>query len=399
MAERQLLLDLLQRHDSFYLYEESVIRAAADRLHAAFPGVQFLYSMKCNPAARVLDTLFGQGLGADAASLGEVALAEAHGVPADSIYFSAPARTEADLRAAYGRCVLIADSLREVDLIARIAAEQGGTAEIGVRINPDFTFAADQGVPGKFGVDEDALWAADLSRVRVVGVHVHAKSQELSAAVLGHYYENMFRLLGRVQEKLGVELRFANFGSGFGIPFAPGEESLDVEALGGRFQVLLADCQSAFPALRILIETGRYVSGPAGSYVTKVVDKKTSRGKTFVFLHNTLNGFARPAMSEMVRSLSPAPTPYEPLFTHVDAARILPLTDRADTETVTLAGNLCTAADIILRDAVLPRLEVGDGVVMTTAGCYAAVMTPMQFASLTPPAQLFLTEDGRVLET
>ena len=95
-------------------------------------------------------------------------------------------------------------------------------------------------MPGKFGVDEEALWNADLTGVKLVGIHVHAKSQELSAAVLAHYYENMFALIGRVQEHLGVTLRFANFGSGLGIPFAPGEEALDVEALGSRFQAMLA---------------------------------------------------------------------------------------------------------------------------------------------------------------
>lgn len=400
MATRQLLRDLLRRYDSFYLYEEALIQDAAARLEAAFPGVRFLYSMKCNPAGRVLDTLFGRGFGADAASAGEVALAEKHGVSAEGVYFSAPARTEADLRAVYGRCVLIADSLREVELIARIAAEKGETADIGIRINPDFTFTEDQGVPGKFGIDEDALWAAaphlaELS-IRVVGIHVHAKSQELSAAILARYYERMFALIGRVQQRLGVTLRFANFGSGLGIPFAPEEAPLDVAALGQRFQALAQQCHAAWPDLRLLIETGRYVSGPAGTFVTKVLEKKVSHGKTFVLLHDTLNGFSRPAVSEMVRLLSPAPTPYEPIFTHVDACRILPLTDTAETETITLAGNLCTSADIIARDALFPRLEIGDGVAMTIAGCYAAVMTPMQFASLTPPAQLFLQADGTV---
>ncbi len=400
MADRQLLLYLLREHESFYLYEQSCIRAAAQRLRTAFPDASFLYSIKCNPAGKVLDTLFSQGFGADAASAREVAMAQARGVAPEDILFSAPARTEADLRATYGRCVQVADSLREIRCIAQIASERGERARIGIRIDPDFTFTADHGVPGKFGIQESLLWEAAswLSQlpIDVVGIHVHVKSQELSAAVLTHYYENVSRLIGRVQERLGVTLRFADFGSGLGIPFAPGEGPLDIETLGACFQELSAACRSAWPGLRLFIETGRYVTGPAGTYVTTVLDKKTSRGKTFVLLHDTLNGFIRPAMSEMVRVLSPSPVPYEPLFTHVDATRFLPLTDRQEVETVTLAGNLCTAADIIARDVDLPRLEVGDGLAMTNAGCYAAVMTPMQFASLAPPAQLFLSEDGQV---
>jgi diaminopimelate decarboxylase len=344
----------------------------------------------------VLDTVFGQGFGADAASVGEVDSAEARGVPREMIYFSAPARTEAELRAAWGRCVLVADSLREVALIARIAAEKGETAEIGVRINPDFTFSDETGVPSKFGIDEEALWKADLSGVRVVGIHVHAKSQELSVAVLARYYENMFRLVDRVQKRLNVRLRFANFGSGLGIPFAPGETDLDVETLGRQFQLMAATCRTAWPDLQILLESGRYVSGPSGTYVTRVLDKKVSHGKTFLLVHDTLNGFARPAIAQMVRGFTDNPFPCEPLFTHVDATALLPLTDREETETVTIGGNLCTAADIIAKDVTLPRLEVGDGLAMTNAGCYAAVLAPMQFAALTPPAQLFLTAEGRV---
>lgn len=398
MADRQVLMQQLQYHNSFYLYEESCILDSIRRLKDNFPGAQFLYSMKCNPAGRVLDTVFSQGIGADAASLGEVDAAWKRGVAPDLIYFSAPARTEADLRAAWGRCVIIADSLHELEMIRRIAAEKGETPAIGVRINPDFTFAADEGVAGKFGIDEAALWNADLSGLDIVGIHVHAKSQELSADVLAHYYENMFALIERVQQRLGITLRFANFGSGLGIPFAPGEEPLDVEGLGKRFQEMHQACAQKWPQLKILIESGRYIVGKSGTYVTRVLDKKVSHGKTFVLLYGTLNGFARPAVGEMVRSLSDHPFPYEPIFTHVQASALLPLTDHTDTETVTLAGNLCTSADIIARDVTLQRMEIGDGLALDNAGCYAAVMTPMQFAFLTPPAQLFLTADGRVME-
>lgn len=398
MATQQLLMQQLQYHNSFYLYEESCILDSIRRLQDNFPGARFLYSMKCNPAGRVLDTVFAQGLGADAASLGEVDAAWKRGLDAGRIYFSAPARTEADLRSAWGRCVLIADSLHELEMIRRIGAEKGETPAIGVRINPEFTFAADEGVAGKFGIDEEDLWNADLRGLDIVGIHVHAKSQELSADVLAHYYENMFALIDRVQSRLGVTLRFANFGSGLGIPFAPGEEPLDVESLGRRFQAMRQACAEAWPGLEILIESGRYVVGKSGTYVTRVLDKKVSHGKTFVLLCGTLNGFARPAVGEMVRTMTDHPFPCEPIFTHVHASALIPLTDHTDTETVTLAGNLCTSADIIARDVTLRRLEIGDGLALDNAGCYAAVMTPMQFAFLTPPAQLFLTADGRVME-
>ena len=399
MADRKILLEQLKHHNSFYLYDESVILDSIARLKSNFPGAQFLYSMKCNPATRVLDTVFSQGFGTDAASLGEVMASHEHGVPSELIYYSAPGCTEEDLRAAYGRCVLIADSLNKVETIARIGAEKGEIPEIGVRINPDFTFVSDHGIPVKFGIDEEALWNADLSGVKIVGIHVHAKSQELSADILANYYKNMFALIGRVQEKLGVELRFANFGSGLGIPFVEGDQPLDVEYLGEKFQTMHADCKAAYPNLQILIETGRYTVGRSGTYVMKVVDKKVSYGKTFLLMCNTLNGYSRPAVSLMAHGFAANPAPYEPLYMAIDDTAYTALTDNTDLETVTIAGSLCTAADTIARDMTLPRLEIGDGLALSNAGCYASVMTPMQFAFLKPPAQLFLTTDGKVVKT
>lgn len=389
-----LLRELLSQYDSYYLYDEAGIRAAISRLQAGFPGARFLYSVKCNPAGKVLDTIFSAGVGADAASLWEVEAALARGVSPDLIHYSAPGRPEADLRRAYGRCVMIADSPRDIAIIADEAARRGQTAEIGVRINPDFTFTSDHGISGKFGMDEEVFLAADLSHVRITGIHVHAKSQELNADTLAGYYRNMFALVDRVQRHVGHSLTYANFGSGLGVPYLKEEHELDISALGAQFQSLLEEFHSRYPQTQICIETGRYLTCKQGVYVTKVLDKKVSRGKTYILLNSTLNGFVRPAVSQMMRGLNA--TPCEPMFTHEDAFQFIPLTENTDTETITLCGNLCTAADTIAHNITLSRLEIGDGVAMTNAGSYAAVLSPMQFACLTPPAQLLLAADGSV---
>ena len=403
MMEKKLLVELLGQHPNYYLYDEAVIRAAAGRLQSEFPQAQFLYSVKCNPLGRVLDTVFDAGLGADAASAAEVDAAAARGLPPEQIYFSAPARTEEDFRHVWGRCIIIADSLRELELLSRLAVEKGTTAKVGVRLNPAFTFTADSGVPAKFGVDQEMFFKeADrltaLPGIEIVGIHVHAKSQELRADLLAGYHRKMFDLASQVQQRLGRPLEFVNFGSGLGIPFAKEEMELDVEAVGASYAAALEAFRRTAPDTRILIETGRYVVGKAGVYVTRVLDKKVSRGATFLLLCGTLNGFARPAVSRMVRSMTSSPAPCEPIFTCAWSEDWLPLTEATEKETVTVCGNLCTAADTIAKNISLPRLEVGDGLAFTNAGCYAAVMTPMQFASMTPPAQLFLTADGQVVD-
>lgn len=404
MVQQPLLMEQLKHHSHFYLYEEATIRSAAQRLQHNFPEAQFLYSIKCNPAVKILDTVFSAGLGADAASACEVLYAAERGVPANRIYFSAPGRTEDDFRKVWGHCVIIADSFHELDLLSRIAVEKGETAEIGVRLNPAFTFTADSGIPTKFGIDQEVFFQeasrlAAIPGLKIVGIHVHAKSQELNAEILAGYHTKMFHLAAQVQELLGRQLRFVNFGSGLGIPFAQNETDLDIEAVGASYCQKLAQFRKTAPDTQILIETGRYVVGKSGYYVTQVLDKKVSRGKTFLLLCGTLNAFARPSISRMVRALSENAAPCEPIFTCAWSEDWIPLTETTETESVTLCGNLCTAADTIAQDITLPCMEIGDGLVFTNAGCYAAVMTPMQFASLEKPAQLLLTVDSHVVET
>lgn len=405
MFDRTLLLKLAQTHESFYLYDQRVMLSHLFQLRSAIPWAHFLYSVKANPHHAVLHTVFSQGFGGDAASLGEVELCRMHGLKPEEIFFSAPGKPASALSGALGRCVLVADSLGEMERIEALAEERETTADIGLRVNPNFTFTSDAGAPGKFGVDEEQLFDAmdrlkAMKRVRLVGIHVHLKSQELDEAVLERYYRKLLELAEKVAEALGRPLRFLNLGSGLGIPFGAQDASLDVSALGVGVSAQVEAFRRRFPETKLYIETGRFVTGRAGIYATHVTDVKTSRGKRYALLANTLNGFARPSLAQLVAQYTHAPQPpmWEPLFTCRRPYRIYVLNDAQETETVTLAGNLCTAADLVEPMITLPKLSVGDVVVFTNAGCYAAVISPFQFASLEPPAQLFLTEEGQILE-
>ena len=116
-------------------------------------------------------------------------------------------------------------------------------------------------------------------------------------------------------------------------------------------------------------------------------------------LKNTLNGFLRPSVAVMVGKYTDpaAAKSWEPLFTCDGAFRFTPLKGGEATETVTLAGNLCTGTDLIAEDIPMPQLAVGDLIVIDNAGSYASVLSPMQFASQDKPAELFLAPDGAVL--
>ena len=385
--------------DSFYFYDETALLHKISLLKEGFQNARFLYSIKANHNPALASIIFSQGFGADAASLKEVLLAHDAGLPEEAILYSAPAKTRKDLEGALGKAIIIADSLSELEKLQDICAAKNMVVPIGVRINPDFTLTADHGAAGKFGIDEEALfaqagWINSLKNLRIKGIHVHVKSQELDGKLLANYYENVFRLAMRFEEAFKTSLLFINFGSGIGTTYSPADKPVSVQALGKTFQLISQRYASRFAHARLLIETGRYITNDCGLYATKVLDKKQSRGKTFVLLKNTLNGCIRPALAEMMAQDAPS---WEPLYTKKDAFEIIALSDSPDKETVTLAGNLCTATDIIATDITLPVLHEDDVIVITHVGSYTAVLSPMQFASQEKPGQYLLRVDKSII--
>lgn len=398
--DRNAAARLAEKYESFYLYDEGAILDSIERLRKSFDGVRFLYSAKANPHPGVLSCILSEGIGVDAASLREVQMGRENGLGKYDIYYSAPGKSVHDIDAALPDCVIIADSVNEVERIQTLAAGHGIVAEIGIRINPNFSFDGAVGTANKFGIDEDTVfeklpeWKA-MKHIKITGIHVHSRSQELDGTLIAGYYAKMFELACRVQDALGEKLGFVNMGSGIGIPYAESDRPVDLARLGDEMTRLMGVYRSRLSA-QILIETGRFLVGKAGVYVTHVLDKKVSHGRTFVILANTLNGFVRPSMAQMVESYTVDAHPHnsEPMYTGRNAFGFVPLADTAGTETVTVVGNLCTGTDVIAKDITLPKLDCGDVFVITNAGSYAAVLSPMQFASLTPPAQILLKADG-----
>ena len=405
MHKKDTILALINEYDSFYLYDEAVILEHTERLKKNFPWVDFLYSVKCNPHHQILKSVFGQGFGADAASLNEVLLAAESGLEKEKIYYSAPGKTARDIEGALDKAVVIADSLYEVEKIQQAAKTRGITAKIGLRINPDFSFTGEQGNPSKFGIDEeqaiDFLKNGNQDHIKVTGIHVHIRSQELQAQALLSYYQKMCDLAEKFCLLCGG-LEYVNMGSGMGIDYTKQEQPLDMKKLGEEAARATAAFREKYPDTKIMIEVGRYAVCKSGQYVTKVIDRKVSHGKTYVILKNTLNGFVRPSIAQMIMRYASDENPAacEPMFTANGAFDFQPLQVNEGSgkeENVTLVGNLCTATDVIAENVTMPYLVPGDCIVINHAGGYAAVLSPMQFASLEKPAELFLAVDGKVL--
>lgn len=402
MFNKKMVLEQGKKYDSFYLYDENIVLENIKKLKESFPNVKFLYSVKSNHHPEMLKTIFSQGIGADAASSNEVLKAFNNNVPKEEILYSAPGKSMEDIETAFDKCIFTADSLNEINILNDLGKEKNKIIEIGIRINPDFTLYSNVGVATKFGIDEEILienleLIKSFKNIKIIGIHVHSSSQELNTEILKVYYRNMFILTKRIENKLNLKLKFVNLGSGIGIPFSVTDNPVDVNDLGKELNSLCEEFKDEIKGVQIYIETGRYLCGPSGVYATKVMDIKISRGKKFVILKNTFNGFIRPSMEAFVKSYSKDPKMNEPLFTKKDAFQYVVLTDEKKLETVDLYGNLCTSTDLIGKDMLLPKIEIGDLIAITNAGCYAAVLTPFQFSSQLPPKELYLKKDGTVI--
>lgn len=387
-----------------YIYSKKRIDEACEELKRELPGFDFLYSIKANPFEPVVRTIASHGFGADAASWREVEESLACGIAKEDIYFSCPGKSAMDLRNAWDKCVLVADSLHELTLIQKMAAERDTTVSIGLRVHPQYAMGSGTVSASKFGVDLEQMdelkkTLAECPNVRINGMHVHLRSQVLDAETIGQYYEDTMKTAVQLMQECGIAMEFINFGSGIGTVYdRVKEEPVDLAALREKTAVLM-EMNKDLNA-RLIIETGRFVVCHAGRYLTPVVDKKTSHGTTYLIVPNGMNGFLRPAIAALIANVAKGqPVPgMEPLFTNDNEFEVHVLNDAVEKETVNVVGSLCTALDVIRNNVEVNKSEIGDLVEITNAGSYAFPLSPQFFSSHSIPAQYLETEEGLVRE-
>ena len=393
-AEQRNLFDFAKAHAPCYVYEEEVIIKQCKELQRRMPQIHFLYSLKTNPFPKVVKTIAAQGFGADAASVGEVLLAEKIGIHCDEIFYSAPGKTAEDISAAWGKCTFIADSFCELERLEQKAAEENTKLHVGVRLHPKFSMHGKESSASKFGIDEDLFLhtAWEFPHLQLKGIHIHLQSQILDAERLSAYYRKCYELAERVHALQGADIRFINFGSGIGTVYdAASEKELDLEKLGETMKALACRNQKTLKA-QLYVETGRFVVCRAGTYFTPIVDKKVSCGKTYLIVKNAMNGFFRPTIAELLKQNTAAfpKVGQEPLYTSANQCKFRVLGKSEQLETVDIAGNLCTALDVLAKDIVLPKAEVGDIIAVSTAGSYGYSLSPQAFSSQEAPGQYLI---------
>jgi len=352
----------------FFAYDLDLIQRRVAALQDVLPrGFRVAFAVKANPALAVVAHLRRCSVGADVASGGELETVLRAGFEPAAIAMTGPGKRDAELSAAVsaGIGVITVESPGELKRLETVAAAAGVRQRILLRlaVSEDArleTVRLIGGVEGKFGMPlgtlkEAARAAAASPHLELLGLHAFGASNLRDADLLADHVAELVEIARRVAADVGVPLRLVDAGGGLGIPYADGERPLDLDRLGRRLAAMRArwDADAATRDTDVILEPGRFLVGPAGAYVARVVDVKGPDSAPVAILDGGINHVVRPALVRSEHRLAVLAT---------DAVRALVPT--------TVAGPLCTGLDVFATGAMLPRPRVGDLVALLDVGAY-----------------------------
>jgi len=363
----------------FYAYDRSKLTQRVAELRKYLPPeIHLHYAMKANPMPAVVQHMAGLVDGLDIASGGEQRVALDTPVDPAEVSFAGPGKSDSDLSCAIAAGVVLnMESAAEMERIALAGKALGLVPKVAVRVNPDFELKSSGmkmgGGPKQFGIDTE-LVPAVLKRIGELGLdfqgfHIYSGSQNLKAESIQEAHEKTFALAIRLAADAPSPVKSLNIGGGFGIPYFPGEGRLDLEAVGANLARLLPDVKKALPEAKIVIELGRYLVAEAGVYVSRVIERKESRGEVYLVtdggLHHHLAASGN--FGQVIRKNYPV--------------AIGNRMASSDLEKVSVVGPLCTPLDLLADRMDLPKAQVGDLVVVFQSGAYGLSASPVAFLS------------------
>jgi diaminopimelate decarboxylase len=373
----------------FFAYDRSLLTGRVAELRTALPpGIELSYAVKANPMPAVVHHLSELVDSFDVASGLELRTALNTRMSPDRVSFAGPGKTPAELRQAVAAGATVEmESETEARRLIEISQQLGIRPRVAIRVNPDFEIKGSGmrmgGGPQQFGIDVEQvpplLEKLAGEEVDILGFHVFAGSQNLRTDILIEAQRKTVDLLLRLAEIASAPPRYLNLGGGFGIPYFEKDVPLDVTAIGANLAELLeTKIRVRLPEARVVIELGRYIVGECGVYVTRILDRKQSRGRTFLVvdggLHHQLAASGN--FGQVVRRNYPI----------VIGNRM----NEQATETASVVGRLCTPLDLLGDRVTLPPADVGDLVVVFQAGAYGLTASPTAFLSHPEPAEVLL---------
>lgn len=366
----------------FHLYDERAIVQTHRNVVQAFAYSAFrqYFAVKALPTPAILSLLLKEGSGLDCSSPVELMLAERLGASGDDIVFTSNNTSLSEYQMALQAGALITFDDRSMlervtnlpDIVAFRVAPHGVIARSSQMGNAR---------QSKFGVPEAELvqsyreaWARGARRF---GIHGMMCANELSLEAAVHAGRQVIEVGERVARETGIEFEYINIGGGLGIPYRIDEQALDLTTYADALKHAL---KQAFPdnTPKLLMELGRYISGPHGVLVSRVINR-CSKGREIVGLDASMSALMRPGLYGAYHHLT------------------LPFADQRREEVFDVVGALCENFDKFAVDRPLPTPLIGDLVLIHDTGAHGHAMG-FTYNGRLRPAELMLTDDGDVVE-
>lgn len=388
LDEREEIIEILNRIGTpAYIYDARLIRENAIKLKDAFKGRQVYYSVKANPNPEVCSILSKLGYEAEVVTEGEIQTAIESGFNAKKMLFAGPGKTHSQIKNAIsmGISLFTAESINQLKLINHVADQENTFVNVLLRINlPELYNEKSESMMGgdsQFGLDINGLISEKsifdtLKNVKIVGTQFYAASQILDPTKLAKSVKKQLEKTQQLMKEIPMTLEMLDIGGGFGIPYKNSESELDLDKCSELLEeVIISNGTNAKP--EIIIESGRYLVGNAGTFYTKVIDVKESFGKYHIICDGGMVGFTRPML---VRS----PHRIELFSTKSVQTR---------TETCVISGFSCSSLDTF--DTVEMKLpEIGDVIAIKDAGAYGWGMSIKDFHCVKPPKEFVIHKES-----
>ena len=373
----------------FHIYDEKGIRENAKNLKKAFSwnkGFKEYFAVKATPNPYILDILKEEGCGTDCSSLTELMMSEACGITGENIMFSSNVTpAEEYVKARELGAIINLDDITHIDFLKECA---GIPEKISCRYNPGGVFKVSNDImdnPGdaKYGMTKAQMFEA-FTRLKELGVKefgIH--SFLVSNTVTNDYYPmlaaELFKLATELKEKCDVHISFINLSGGVGIPYRPEQEANDIFIIGegvrkAFYEILVP---SGMGDVSIFTELGRFMLAPFGHLVTKAVHEKHIY-KEYIGVDACAANLMRPAMYGAYHHIT-----------------VLGKEDDKAEFKYDVTGSLCENNDKFAIDRMLPKIDMGDFLVIHDTGAHGFAMGYNHNGRLRS-AELLKTENGEV---
>ena len=378
----------------FYLYDEKAIRKNMREFTKAFsifPVFREHFAVKACPNPYILKILASEGCGADCSSAPELMLSEMSGIKADHVIFTSNETPASEYQLAYKQGNII--NLDDITHIEYLKNALGGKLPetICFRYNPGPLKQG--GVNAIIGKPEEAKYGLTREQileayaickkegVKHFGLHTMVASNELNPDSFAETAKILFELCVELKEKVGVRIEFTDLGGGLGIPYKPDQKKVDYNEVAQKIRALYD--QIIVPAgldpLGIYWECGRPITGPYGWLVSTAIHEKHIY-RDYIALDSCMADLMRPGMYGAYHEVT-----------------VSGKEDAPKTEVYDVVGSLCENCDKFAVQRPLPKIDMGDLVIVHDAGAHGRAMG-FNYNGKLRAGEILMREDGTFKE-